>query len=191
VLGLIRARRYEWRSAESAYRQALSRNPNDATAHQWYGKALTHQGKLVEAEAELHRALALDPLSAVTRYNLGQVLYAQRRYDDAAAELSKALITAPTLRAAHATLGYVQVSQGRTNDALREFELAAGPPASRGNSEIAVLAYAFANVGQPDSAHKLLAAALSGRAADPEAAAALHAHDRPRSRVASARMRYA
>jgi TolB-like protein/DNA-binding SARP family transcriptional activator/tetratricopeptide (TPR) repeat protein len=177
VLGLIRARRYEWRAAERAYRQALARNPNDATAHQWYGKALTHQGKLVEAEARFHRALALDPLSAVTRYNLGQVLYAQRRYDDAAAELSKALLTAPTFRAAHATLGYVRLSQGRTADALREFELAAGPPAGRANSDIAVLAYAFAQAGQPDSARTLLEAALSGRAADPETAAATSAAD--------------
>lgn len=177
VLGLIRARRYEWRAAERAYRQALARNPNSATAHQWYGKALAHQGRLTEAEAEVRRALALDPLSAVTMYNLGQVLYAQRRFDDAAAELSKALATAPTLRAAHATLGYVRLSQGRKADALREFELAAGPASGRANSDIAVLAYGYASVGQRDSARKLLAVALRGRAANPATAAATSASD--------------
>ena len=177
VLGLIRARRYDWRGAERAYRQALARNDNDATAHQWFGKALAHQGRLVEAEAEMRRALTLDPLSAVTRYNLGQVLYAQGRYDAAAAELNSALATAPTLRAAHATLGYVRLSQGRKAEAVREFELAAGPAAGRGNSDIAVLAYGFAATGQADSAAKLLAAALRGRAADPATATATSAAD--------------
>lgn len=177
VVGLISARRYEWRAAERAYRQALARNSNNATAHQWYGKALAHQGRLVEAEAEIRRALSLDPLSAVARYNLGQVLYAQRRYDDAAAELSNSLTIAPTFHAAHATLGYVRLSQGRDSDALREFERAAGPVEGRTNSDIAVLAYAHAATGRPDIARALLAAALRGRAADPETAAATSASD--------------
>jgi TolB-like protein/Tfp pilus assembly protein PilF len=177
VLGLIRARRYEWRAAERAYRQALARNPNDATAHQWFGKALAHQNRLREGETEVRRALELDPLSAVTRYNLGQVLYAQRRYDEAAAELTRALATAPTFRAAHATLGYVRSSQGRKADALREFELAAGPTAGRANADIAVLAYGFASAGQADSAAKLLSVALRGRASDPATAAATSASD--------------
>jgi TolB-like protein/DNA-binding SARP family transcriptional activator/Flp pilus assembly protein TadD len=177
VLGIVSARRYQWRAAERSYRLALARNPNDATAHQWLGKALAHQGRFLEAEAEMRRALDLDPLSAVTRYNLGQVLYGQGRYDDAALELMRALTTAPTFRAAHATLGYVRMSQGRKADALHEFELAAGPPDGRANSDIAVLAYGFASAGQPDSATRLLAAALAGRAADPSTATATSAAD--------------
>jgi TolB-like protein/DNA-binding SARP family transcriptional activator len=177
VLGLVSARRYEWRVAERSYRLALARNPNDATAHQWLGKALAHQGRFDEAEAEMRRALDLDPLSAVMRYNLGQVLYGQGRLDDAAAELTRALTTAPTFRAAHATLGYVRVAQGRKIEALREFELAAGPPRGRAGSDIAVLAYGYASAGQPDTAAKLLATALERRAADPSTAAATSASD--------------
>lgn len=177
VLGMVSERRYQWRAAERAYRRALARNPNDATAHQWFGKALAHQGRFLEAEAEMRRALVLDPLSAVTHYNLGQVLYGQRRYDEAAKELVRALTTAPTFRAAHATLGYVRESQGRRAEALREFELAAGPPDGRANSDIAVLAYGFASGGRPDSAAKLLAAALARRAADSSSAAATSAAD--------------
>jgi TolB-like protein/DNA-binding SARP family transcriptional activator len=177
VLGLVSARRYEWRVAERAYRLALARNPNDATAHQWFGKALAHQGRFEEAEAEMRRALDLDPLSAVMRYNLGQVLYGQGRLDDAATELTRALTTAPTFRAAHATLGYVRLSQGRKTEALREFELAAGPPRGRAASDIAVLAYGYASAGQPDTAATLLATALARRAADPSTAAAASASD--------------
>jgi TolB-like protein/tetratricopeptide (TPR) repeat protein len=177
VLGLVSARRYQWRAAERFYRLALARNPNDATAHQWFGKALAHQGRFLEAEAEMRRALDLDPLSAVTHYNLGQVLYGQGRHDEAASELMRALTTAPTFRAAHATLGYVRLSQGRKADALREFELAAGPDSGRAGSDIAVLAYGFAASGQPDSARYYLAAALAGRAADPSTAAATSAAD--------------
>ncbi|HEY9426609.1 MAG TPA: tetratricopeptide repeat protein [Gemmatimonadaceae bacterium] len=177
VLGALSARRYQWRAAERSYRLALARNPNDATAHQWFGKALAHQGRFLEAESEMRHALNLDPLSAVTHYNLGQVLYGQGRYEDAATELRRALTIAPTFRAAHATLGYVRVSQGRRSDALREFELAAGPAEGRANSDLAVLAYGFAQVGQPDSAAVHLAAALKGRAADPSIAAATSAAD--------------
>jgi TolB-like protein/DNA-binding SARP family transcriptional activator len=172
VIGLVNARRYQWREAERSYRLALARNPNDATAHQWFGKALAHQGRFMEAEAEMRRALDLDPLSAVMRYNLGQVLYGQGRYDDAASELTRALMTAPTFRAAHATLGYVRMSQGRKVDALREFELAAGPVEGRASSDMAVLAFGFASLAQRDSATTLLAAALAGRAADPTSVAA-------------------
>jgi TolB-like protein/DNA-binding SARP family transcriptional activator len=177
VIGLVSARRYEWRVAERSYRLALARNPNDATAHQWFGKALAHQGRFVEAESEMRRALDLDPLSAVTRYNLGQVLYGQGRFDDAARELNQALKTAPTFRAAHSTLGYVRMSQGRRADALREFQLAAGPARGRANSDVAVLAYGFASTGEPDSAVRLLEAALDGRASDPATAAATSAAD--------------
>jgi TolB-like protein/DNA-binding SARP family transcriptional activator len=177
VLGLVAARRYQWRAAEHAYRLALARNPNDATAHQWFGKALAHQGRLLEAESEMRRALDLDPLSAVTRYNLGQLLYAQGHYEEAAKELGRTLTTAPTFRAAHATLGYVRLSQGRSADALRQFELAAGPPGARAGSDIAVLAYGFASAGRPDSARALLASPLEARAADPAAAAAISASD--------------
>ena len=177
VLGLVAARRYQWRVAERAYRLALTRNPNDATAHQWFGKALAHQGRLVEAESQMRRALALGPPSAVTRYNLGQVLYGQRRYDDAATELTRALTTAPTFRAAHATLGYVRLSQGEASEALHEFELPAGPPTGRAGSDIAVLAYGFAATGRRDSARTLLASALAARAADPSAAAGVSAAD--------------
>ncbi len=177
VLGLVSARRYQWRLAERSYRLALARNPNDATAHQWFGKALAHQGRFAEAESEIRRALDVDPLSAVTRYNLGQVLYGQRRFDDAATELTRAIDTAPTLRAAHATLGYVRLSQGDATAALREFELAAGPPKGRAGSDIAVLAYGYASAGQPDTAARLLAAALERRASDPTTATATSASD--------------
>jgi TolB-like protein/DNA-binding SARP family transcriptional activator len=177
VLGLVSARRYDWRAAERAYRLALARNPNDATAHQWFGKALAHQGRFTEAEVEMRRALDLDPLSAVMHYNLGQVLYGQGRLDDAAEALTRALTTAPTFRAAHATLGYVRLSQGRKPDALREFELAAGPPRGRAGSDIAVLAYGYASAGQPDTAAVLLSAALARRAADPSTAASTSASD--------------
>ncbi len=177
VLGVLSDRRYQWREAESAYRLALARNDNDATAHQWFGKALAHQGRLLEAESEMRRALELDPLSAVTRYNLGQVLYGQLRYDEAATELTRALAIAPQLRAAHATLGYVRVSQGRRSEALRQFGLAAGPPGAHAGSDIAVLAYGYATAGQPDTAAKLLDTALARRAADPSTAAATSAAD--------------
>jgi TolB-like protein/Flp pilus assembly protein TadD len=165
TLGLVRQRRYDWLGAIAAYREALRRDPNSATAHQWYGKALTQLGRYPEAEAEVRRALVLDPTSAVIRYNLGQLHFAARRYDEAAAALQAALAVAPSFRFAHSTLGLVRVAQGRHADAIDEFAAAAADP-SHTPDETAVLAYGYAMAGQRARARTLLAEARRARAAD-------------------------
>ncbi|MBX6332002.1 MAG: tetratricopeptide repeat protein, partial [Gemmatimonadaceae bacterium] len=171
ILGLVRARRYDWRGAEEAYRTAIARNPNDATAHQWYGKALTQQGRVVDGEREVRRALALDPFSAVIRYNLGQTLLVARRYDDAAAALEGALAQAPDFVAARTVLGLVRDAQGRPRDALRELQAVVHSESRRNADNLALLAYAYARAGIRDTAQQLLAEALRARARLPRVSA--------------------
>lgn len=76
-------RDWDWEGAERRYRLAIARNPNYATAHQWYAEFLTAMGRFDDALAEIRRAKEIDPLSAVI--NAGEVwtLYFARRYDEA------------------------------------------------------------------------------------------------------------
>lgn len=73
----------DWQQAEESYRQAISLNPNYATAHQWYAEFLTAMGRFDEALAETKRAKEIDPHSPII--NAGEVwtLYFARRYDEA------------------------------------------------------------------------------------------------------------
>lgn len=76
-------RDWDWEGAERRYKLAIARNPNYATAHQWYAEFLTAMGRFDEALAEIRRAKEIDPLSSVI--NAGEVwtLYFARRYDEA------------------------------------------------------------------------------------------------------------
>src|SRR5450432_416208 len=76
ALGLI-AMNYEWDwpNAEREYKLALSLNPNDSTAHHWYGEYLGAQGRFDEGLAELDRAQDLDPLSLAIASDQGKLLY--------------------------------------------------------------------------------------------------------------------
>jgi tetratricopeptide (TPR) repeat protein len=73
----------DWPEAENAFKQALARNLNDATAHQWYSTYLTAMGRFDEALKEIERARELDPFSSPVNWWLGRSLYYARRYDDA------------------------------------------------------------------------------------------------------------
>ncbi len=64
---------YYWdaHSAEQRFKRALELNPNSATAHQWYGSALSTVGRNHEAIALVEKARTLDPLSLVMNAFLG------------------------------------------------------------------------------------------------------------------------
>jgi TolB-like protein/Flp pilus assembly protein TadD len=63
VLGVFHYRRWNWRQAESEFRQALSEAPEDPELRQWYSQFLANTGHLNTALAEAERAVKLDPLS--------------------------------------------------------------------------------------------------------------------------------
>ena len=49
-------RDWDWEGAERRYRLAIARNPNYATAHQWYAEFLTAMGRFDDALAAIRRA---------------------------------------------------------------------------------------------------------------------------------------
>ena len=54
---------WDWAAAEKHFKEALKLNPNNATAHQYYGEYFVAVGDADKAIAEYKRARDLDPLS--------------------------------------------------------------------------------------------------------------------------------
>ncbi len=98
---------YDWDFAggEAEIKKALELDPNDATAHQWYGWDLGMiGGREQEALAEINHAHQLDPLSLIISYDVGSIHLFARRYDEAIAVCKKLSIENPTYAPAHACL---------------------------------------------------------------------------------------
>jgi TolB-like protein/Tfp pilus assembly protein PilF len=119
---ILRRFEYNWAGAEREYRRALELDPNNATAHHWYGYDLMCVGQFEKGIKEIRRALELDPLSLVINRNLGQALYRARRYDEALDILQKTLEMDPTFSATHLYIGSIYLQQGKYEDALAEFQ---------------------------------------------------------------------
>ena len=81
---------FDYPGAISEYERALQLNPNDATAHQWFGNdTLANIGQNERELTELKRAVELDPLSLVINSNLGFAYIHLGRLDEAIAQLRK------------------------------------------------------------------------------------------------------
>ena len=113
---------FDMAGSVSEFQRAIALNPNDATAHQWFGEpTLTALGRFDEAIAEEKRAIELEPLSPNNNSDLGWILMAARRYDDAIAQLHKAVEIDPTFYYAHVVLGVALQAKGELADAIAEY----------------------------------------------------------------------
>jgi TolB-like protein/cytochrome c-type biogenesis protein CcmH/NrfG len=107
------------------YQRAIQLQPNNATAHHWYGNGpLVSLGRFDEAIAENKRAAELDPLSPIISADLASTLFYARRYDDAIAQFQKALALDPTFFYTHYSLGMVFEAKGDLTAAIAEYEKA-------------------------------------------------------------------
>ncbi|MCP3916363.1 MAG: tetratricopeptide repeat protein [bacterium] len=85
--------RYE--EAVSMYKVAVSKEPDNAHAHDLHGEALMETGRYEEALAALDRAVELDPEDAHAHGHRGQVLLAMGQSDQAVTEFEHAVRLAP------------------------------------------------------------------------------------------------
>jgi serine/threonine protein kinase/Tfp pilus assembly protein PilF len=117
---------YDWDFAggEAEYKKALELDPNDATAHQWYGEDLAWiGGREQEALAEMDRARQLDPLSPIIAESTGVVLHTLRRYDEAIATCQKVATENPTFAQAHSCLAHSYWGKGVYAQVVEEFKI--------------------------------------------------------------------
>jgi serine/threonine-protein kinase len=137
---------WRWSEAEADYQHAIRLDPNNATAHQWYGELLLILGRAPEARAELKRATELDPLSPVIAGSYGLALAAGHASDSAIVAAKRAVDLDSTSVATRFMLGSVYVEAGRLPDAVRELEAAVKLDSTTVQAQ-GLLGYAYAKTG--------------------------------------------
>lgn len=125
VLGNV-ALSYDWdlATAEKELQQAIALNPNDPTAHQWYGHLLIVEGRNSEALSEDLHSLDLDPANPLFPTSLAESYYFGRNYDAAIEQAQRALKLHPDYPLAQFWLGSAYREKRMYPQALQTFERA-------------------------------------------------------------------
>ena len=143
-------------AAEWEFQRAIELQPNNSTAHQWYGNGpLDSLGRFEEAIAETKRAVELDPLSPIINTDRSYPLYYARRYDEAMAQAKKTIELDPGFFYSRQILGMILQAKGDLAGAIAEFEKArqlSGDPL-----HLALLAAAKTKMGDKNVAQQALA----------------------------------
>ena len=94
-------REHVFAGGEVEYKKAFTLDPNDATAHLWYGIDIGWiGGREQEAIAEVNRAHQLDPLSPIIGTRIGSLHIWARQYDEGIAACKKVASESPTFAVA-------------------------------------------------------------------------------------------
>ncbi len=114
---------WEWNPAEAEryFRRSIERDPDYATAHQWYSILLAADGQFNEALSEIDRALEIDPRSLAAQADRCQILYFVERYDEAESQCRQVLETDDKFFAAHLILYDIYTAKHMYDDAIDEF----------------------------------------------------------------------
>jgi tetratricopeptide (TPR) repeat protein len=147
---------WDWEGAEREFLRAISLNPQNATAHLWYGAScLASLGRLDEALNEVKLAQALDPVSSIVSRNLALIHYYQRNLDLALGQCDLTIEQNPHFSAAYWTLGLVQEQRGEAEEAIAAYKRAIelSPPSPR---ILGALGGALAKYGKREKALKIL-----------------------------------
>ncbi len=156
LLGLLAQNEdWDWATAEREFQEAIARNPNYATAHQWYGEHLFLMGRYDEGLRELRRALEIDPLSLIINSDLAKCYYFARRFDEAIAQARRTLELDPQFIEPHYWLGHIFYQQGRYAEALAETEKVLGK--DQRLFTLAMSGTIFARQGRRGEAERVLA----------------------------------
>ncbi len=82
---------WDWKSAESEFKEAISLSPTDASLRTMYLHLLVYLSRFDDAMAEAEQALKLDPVSIEANRALAHVLYHSRKYDAAIEQCRKTI----------------------------------------------------------------------------------------------------
>lgn len=148
---------FDWKlaAAEKSFKQALSLNPEYASAHHWYSECLVVMGRLHEAAMEARKALESDPKALIIHTLLGWTYYFSYDYDTAIATYRKTIKIDPGFVPVRLFLGLACIQKGMYNDAITEFQRAREVFGTSGLI-LALIAYAQAMMGDSHQAQKQL-----------------------------------
>lgn len=112
---------WDWKGAERELLLAISLNPNDANAHQYYSELMRVLGRIMEAHQYIDKALVLNPHSQIM-YNLSAAYYGiGGDYEKAIEECQKSLAITPfgwpILR-----IFYCNIKLGNEQEALKNLK---------------------------------------------------------------------
>jgi len=166
---------WQWEEAEQDLSRAISIDPRNATARQWYAENLLLNGRIEEAIAEFERATELDPVSPVLTALHGVALAVAGDADAAVERAQHAVNLDPLAPVARYMLGAVYLYLDRGSDAIPELE-AARQIAEGVVTVVGLLGYAYAVTDQPERARAVLRSIDSTKVATGNAAAIARIH---------------
>ena len=156
VLGSIRMQYdWDWAEAETLLREAVSLNPNDATAQQWLGELFCYTSRFEDCARQLRIALQLDPLSPVLRMQQGSPALYSGDFAAAVSLYSNAAVVSPEFPMGRYALGLAYAGLSDWDNAVAAYRSAlpdlglaiVGGP----------LVYALNRAGAEDEARQVLA----------------------------------
>jgi TolB-like protein/Tfp pilus assembly protein PilF/class 3 adenylate cyclase len=156
TLGLILYSGFDFSQSKKEFERAIALDPNDATAHQWFGNGpLIVTGEFDQAIAEGKRAIELDPLSLVINTDLAVGYTMARRYPEAIEQFNKILAVDPRFYYARWAFGLALQCNGQLPEAIAQYKKAT--ELTDDPFVLAWLAQGYAKAGRRDEALKLLA----------------------------------
>lgn len=115
----------DYELAESEFRKALEKSPDNADARFFLARSLDAQGKKDAAAAEYKRLLEKEPNHAKANYYLGRLLYQAQKYADAERHFKKSADADGKFAPAQYSLGLAQEKQGKNSEALAAYRKSA------------------------------------------------------------------
>jgi len=106
-------------------REAVVREPKNAEAYYYLGRAYQAKRMTAEAARAYQSAVRLDKDYMWPHYDLGRLLMDQKQYDGAVASFRRAIALKDDYAWSHAFLGQCLAAQGDTTGALASYESAA------------------------------------------------------------------
>lgn len=145
----------DWGGAEAQLRDALGRDPGNATAESLLGWSLMHQGRADEALQGCLRVLVREPEHGLARTAIGAICLRKGITGEAIEHLSRAVRSGGDPRAAlyaHYWLGVAYLEREMLGDAIEVLEraVALGPNLAEGWTELGRARWLK---GEPDAAH--------------------------------------
>ncbi len=146
---------WDWHAAETAFRKAISVDPNYAFAHRMLGIVLSHLCQHDESIASIRRARELDPLSAMNRALSSQISFAAGDLPNAIHFAREAIVLDPEFWIGHFQLAQAYVHLQQNDQAMESLNQA--NRFSAGNSKaLSLRGYLLAKTGGTDEAKEIL-----------------------------------
>jgi tetratricopeptide (TPR) repeat protein len=151
---------WNWADAEGEFKRAIDLGPGDSRVYSWYSEFLRSMGRSDEAKAYLNRAQDIDPFGVgdvrSIAGSIARPYFEAKQYDQGIEAWRKAIdLIEPDSFRARMDLAGTCLGIGRYEDAIAEYQKVISLY-GRNVYPLAQLGYAYALLGRPADAEKIL-----------------------------------